>query len=407
MSSGPTGTCRRPNEGSPPDRRGGRCVGGRGLPALDPDDAARPADDLWAPIVALAPLTGRLADRVETRGLLLWSSLAQAAIALALALALDSLPAILALATLLGCGFALAQPAEFALVPAIAPGAALARLTGRVETARYLGMTIGPLVGGALAAAGGTAVALMVDAATFACVAAAALLLKTRRRPAASAAAAGTRGGAVDLWRDPVLAVVVGVGFVSLLFMSASITAEVFFVKADLGASDVVYGLLFTCWTVGMVGGAALAPRLAAPAGVALTALVAIGLQGAGLGLPAAWPVAALTAAAWFAGGVGHGTKNVLTRTLIGQRIPAAAHGRAFAAYNALRNGAELVALATGGLLVAAIGARATLALAGGLPVLAAVAGLIAYGKLEIATSKGLPTAAARAAPLALPGASK
>jgi MFS family permease len=362
---------------------------------------------LWAPIVALAPLTGRLADRVETRGLLLWSSLGQAAIALALALALDSLPAILALATLLGCGFALAQPAEFALVPAIAPGAALARLTGRVETARYLGMTIGPLVGGALAAAGGTAVALMVDAATFACVAAAALLLKTRRRPAASAAAAGTRGGAVDLWRDPVLAVVVGVGFVSLLFMSASITAEVFFVKADLGASDVVYGLLFTCWTVGMVGGAALAPRLAAPAGVALTALVAIGLQGAGLGLPAAWPVAALTAAAWFAGGVGHGTKNVLTRTLIGQRIPAAAHGRAFAAYNALRNGAELVALATGGLLVAAIGARATLALAGGLPVLAAVAGLIAYGKLEIATSKGLPTAAARAAPLALPGASK
>jgi hypothetical protein len=59
--------------------------------------------------------------------------------------------------------------------------------------------------------------------------------------------------------------------------------------------------------------------------------------------------------------------------------VPARLHGRAFAAYNGMRNGAELVALATGGVLVAALGARATLALAGALPVLAALAGLVAY----------------------------
>ena len=60
-----------------------------------------------------------LADRVETRRLLIWASLAQAAVAAALALALDSTAAILALAALLGAGFAVAQPAEFALVPVI------------------------------------------------------------------------------------------------------------------------------------------------------------------------------------------------------------------------------------------------------------------------------------------------
>jgi len=363
---------------------------------------------LWAPIVALAPAAGLLADRLETRALLLWASLAQAAMTLALALAVDSLPAILALAALLGCGFALAQPAEFALVPAIAGrDSALARLNGQVESARYLGMTAGPLAGGALAAAGGTTLALVADAATFACVAGAALLLRTRRRPAPSAAGGRARDGAVELFRDRVLALVLGVVFVSLLFMSASITAEVFFIKGDLAAPDLLYGLLFSCWTVGMVSGALLAPRLVAPAAVALVALAAVGLQGAGLGLPTAWPVAAVVAAAWFAGGVGHGAKNVLARTLIGQRVPAATHGRAFAAYNALRNGAELIALAAGGLLVAAIGARATLALAGGLPVLAALAGLAAYGKLETSTWKALPTSAARAAPSALPGASK
>jgi hypothetical protein len=81
----------------------------------------------------------------------------------------------------------------------------------------------------------------------------------------------------------------------------------------------------------------------------------------------------------WFLGGLGHGTKNVLVRTLIQERVPARLHGRAFAAYNGLRNGAELIALAAGGLLVAAIGARTTLALAGGIPGLAAVAGLSLY----------------------------
>jgi hypothetical protein len=74
--------------------------------------------------------------------------------------------------------------------------------------------------------------------------------------------------------------------------------------------------------------------------------------------------------------GVGHGTKNVLARTLIQQHVPHRLHGRASAAYNGMRNAAELVALAGGVLLVAAIGGRATLALAGAVPVLAALLGL-------------------------------
>ncbi|MGH3100798.1 MAG: hypothetical protein ACRDPU_07390, partial [Thermoleophilia bacterium] len=96
--------------------------------------------------------------------------------------------------------------------------------------------------------------------------------------------------------------------------------------------------------------------------------------------------------AAWFIGGLGHGVKNVLARTLIGERVPPALHGRAFAAYNGLRNGAELIALAGGGVLVAALGARETLALAGAIPVLAALAGLGVYrAKLRTAAGSGRP----------------
>ncbi len=337
---------------------------------------------LWAPIVLLAPAAGLLADRLETRSLLIWASLAQAAVAASLAFALDSVTAILALAALLGVGFAVAQPAEFALVPAVARERRLADVNGYVESARYVGMTAGPLIGGVLAAAGGTAVAMLVNAATFACVALAAARLCTRREPAATAYdedRSRARDGVVHLFCDRTLAVVLAVVFVSLLFMSASIAAEVFFLKEDLGVGDGVYGVLFASWTVGMVLGALVVSQRVPAGAIATAALVAVAVQGAGLGLPTAWLAIGFAGAMWFIGGVGHGVKNVLARTLIAQRVPARLHGRAFAAYNGLRNGSELVALAAGGLLVSALGARTTLALAGAMPVLAVVAGLIAH----------------------------
>jgi hypothetical protein len=68
--------------------------------------------------------------------------------------------------------------------------------------------------------------------------------------------------------------------------------------------------------------------------------------------------------------------KNVLLRTLIQQRVPAHAHGRAFAAYNAARNTAELCALAAGGILVGVLGAQPALLIAGLGPVVAAAIGL-------------------------------
>ena len=55
----------------------------------------------------------------------------------------------------------------------------------------------------------------------------------------------------------------------------------------------------------------------------------------------------------------------MLLRTLIHERAPEALRGRAFAAYNGARNGAELGALALGGIVVSAIGARPALLLAG------------------------------------------
>jgi predicted MFS family arabinose efflux permease len=95
------------------------------------------------------------------------------------------------------------------------------------------------------------------------------------------------------------------------------------------------------------------------------------------------WLVFPFMLACYVVGGAGHGVKNVGFRTLIHQRVSPDQHGRAFAAYNGLRNTAELVALAGGGVLVATIGGRGTLWIAGGV---SALAGLI--GVTILATSR-------------------
>src|SRR4051812_7425845 len=93
---------------------------------------------LMAPIVVLAPLAGRLVDRVETRRLLLLVSLVQAVVAFGLVFTTGLAP-ILALTALLGAGAALAGPAEAALVPVTVGAERLAKANGWGETPRHGG----------------------------------------------------------------------------------------------------------------------------------------------------------------------------------------------------------------------------------------------------------------------------
>jgi MFS transporter len=328
--------------------------------------------------MALAPLAGLVADRFESVRVLVAASLAQAAVAATLAFTTD-LAAILALASLLTAGNAFAQPAEFTLIPAVAGARRPAGATGVIEAARYAGFAAGPLLGAGLTALGPQP-ALLVNAATFVAIAAAAAALRARRPPCTRPA--GERMRALDgfrlLRRDPLLRVTLLAAVGALLFISASLTVEIFYLRDVVGASDTAYALVVCGWMAGMVFGAtALARRVPARL-VAAAALAALMVQGAGMGVQAAWAVLPLAFAGYLIGGVGHGVKNVLLRALIAVRVPNAVHGRAFAAYNAARSAAELGAVAAGGVLVSALGPRAAIMVAGLGPILAAVAGLTA-----------------------------
>jgi uncharacterized RDD family membrane protein YckC len=94
-------------------------------------------------------------------------------------------------------------------------------------------------------------------------------------------------------------------------------------------------------------------------------ALAAVVLQGLGITGAAVSPALGAALIGFSFGGIAHGVKNVLLRTLIHDRVPDALRGRAFAAYNGARNGAELGALVLGSIVVSALGARAALLVAG------------------------------------------
>src|SRR5262249_7030828 len=136
-------------------------------------------------------------------------------------------------------------------------------------------------------------------------------------------------------------------------------------------------GVLLTAWAVGMAAGAAGLAHRVGPAHLAAGGLVAVVVQGLGIAGGALSPVLWMALIGFTMGGVAHGAKNAVLRTLIHERTPERLRGRAFAAYNGARNGAELGALALAGLAVGALGARATLLLAGVGPALIGAACLL------------------------------
>jgi MFS family permease len=266
----------------------------------------------FVPMVALAPLAGLLVDRVESARLLALTSLAQAAVALGLAFTSD-VGAILALTALLAAGAAVSQPAEFALVPAVAGSGRLTEANGLIEAARYAGFAAGPVLAGVLAAGGDTRLALVVNAASFLAIAGGVACMRARRPPPSS----GSRGerardGLAHLLGDRVLRATVGSATFALLFISASMTAEVFYAKDVLRVGDAGYAALVAAWTLGMVASAAGLAGRVPKAVLAPAALIALGVQGGGLAAQTAWTILPAALAGYLVGGVGHGIKNTL-----------------------------------------------------------------------------------------------
>ena len=333
---------------------------------------------LWSPVAVLSGHVGLLVDRFETRAVAIAAALVQGAVVTVLAFSTQSIAAVLALTVLLGAGAAVGQSAEFALVPLLAGPRSLAGANGLVESARSLGFLVGPLIGGALAAGAGTRLALLADGATFLLIAVAQLTVAPRRRvERPEGAGPRARDGLTLIFGGRLLAIAMGAGAATLVCMSASIPGDFEYVRVSLHHGGLALGSVMTIWAVGLiVASARIAPRVPVAA-VSVVALLAASLQGFSKFAAPFWMVLPFMLGCYLVGGMAHGVKNTLFRTLLHQNIDPARHGQAFAAYNGLRNGAELIALAAGGGLTALVGGAGTLWIAGGGAGLTGLAGVL------------------------------
>jgi MFS family permease len=345
------------------------------------------------PIVLLAPVAGLLVDRYETTETLALSVAFQAALAVGLAYT-TSLPLILLLTFLLGAGASVSGPAVYTLVPVVVGEDRVTEATAYLETGRYIGMVAGPVLAGILAAGPGARAALLVDALTFLLIALAVMAMRIRRPPEPASAEERRRGAMREgfrfIRRDPVLLLVfVTVGSV-LLFGAMDNVAEVFYAREALGAGDWGFGLLAAGWLLGMAIGAAVIARTLPGDRLGPALTLAAVMTGAAVTAAALVPIVWFAVAMFAIGGVGNGVLSVSARSLLGHRAPERLRGRVFAAYGGLANGMLLAATALAGVIVAAVGGRATLLIAGVGTVVAGAVGYLRYATIP-ADVKGSP----------------
>lgn len=323
------------------------------------------------PLVVLAPLTGWLVDRVETTRLLSVLAAGQCGIVVLLT-QVSALAGRLALIFLLSTATAATATALMALAPTAAGKPRAKEVLGYLAVASRASAGVGPVVAGVLVKYFGVRGALLADAATFLLFAVAFLVVGFRRRPqptpppadGAPKEAHPALMGMVTLWRDPVLRRVVGVLAVAIVFIGISYVATVFFAKDVLHAGNLGVGLLMAAYGAGMTAGS-FAIRWVRTSRLAMAALAAPGLAGAGFLMAAALPVLSVGVVGFAVSGVASGLGLTAMRAIVVERVPDGLLGRVFAAEGAIGTTGELLALLLGGALVTLAGARTALWVAG------------------------------------------
>ena len=288
------------------------------------------------PAVFLGLLLGPLVDVMSRKWLMVGSDVGRLAVFAGLPF-VGSPSAIVALAVVAGVGNAFFRPAVLAGVPNLIADANLASANALLQLVEWTAIAIGPLVGGALAAASGPHLAYWVNAATFAF---SALLvaripgrvLQSERSPERETGRGHwselAEGFAVVRRSRALLCVLIAWSIV-MLANGAINVAEVFLARRSYGSGDFGFGLLWAGSGVGLVAGGLAAGVLVA-AGLAslyvrLLVVFAIGIAGA-----AAAPNVWVGAAAMMLSGFGNGGAVVANITLVQRGAPDHVRGRAF-----------------------------------------------------------------------------
>ncbi|MGE8286258.1 MAG: MFS transporter, partial [Stenotrophomonas lactitubi] len=223
------------------------------------------------PIVLLALAAGTLADIVDRRKYLLftqgWMLLVAAVTAMLTAMDLLTPQLLVLLTFCMGCGAAMAMPAQAAIVSELVPQPMLASAVALNSIGINIARSIGPAIGGVIVAQLGAVWAFGFNAITFA-----AMLFVVwgwKRDPKASSLppegfGAGLKAGLRYASRAGRLQAVL-IKSAGFFFFAAAMNAMLpVVVRGQMHGGAGQYGVLLGCIGIGAVGGALLLPKLRA-----------------------------------------------------------------------------------------------------------------------------------------------
>jgi MFS family permease len=318
----------------------------------------------------LGPVFGALADRFSRRLCAVVADVTRAVAFIAIAL-VHGIEATIALAFLAGAGTALFSPSILAALPSLVRRDELPALTSVYGSITDVGRTVGPAIaaiGFPLVGADGL---MLINGATFAVSAVVLALIPFGAAAVRESSAEPARflqevrEGLSETMRAPVVRVVVIASTAIILFAAMLNVAELLLAR-ELGSGASGFALLLTAQGVGVVAGSLSGARpggLREYEGRYLVGAVAVALGLIGLSLS---PVYAVAVPAFLVLGIGNGVVVVHERLIFQETVPERLTARAFAVLDALGSWAFGTAYLVAGALVALVGTRACLAVAGG-----------------------------------------
>jgi len=311
---------------------------------------------------------GTIVDRTDHRKLIMAVDLVRTLLMAALAVAVFTDTASVALVYLLlfasGVGDTMVMTAGVTLVPGLVPRPLMTRAYSRLIATRLIGASLLARPLGAWLFTRDASTPFVVDALSFL----GGVLLLARvpspTRPAAAPAepednSGGVRSGLRLLWRDRVLRVLAMCIFVMNVTLSATLAVLVLYAAQRLGLGATGYGLLGACTAVGGLIGTVVVDPLVARVGARLLLIVGLAIEcGTQLSL-------AVTTSAWVAASVlaifgVHGSVwSVLTVSLRQHRTADEVRGRVSSAYTVLSVSGSALGALLGGVLVQLAGITA------------------------------------------------
>lgn len=323
----------------------------------------------FLPVMLLGPVIGAIVDRWSRRWCAVIADAVRAIAFVGIGL-VDGFAATVALAVLAGFGTALFSPSILAALPSLVEKERLPAITSLYGGVTDLGRTLGPLVAAACFPLVGPEVVIVADGVTFAASALVLASLSFGARVGEEVAAGGrallreAREGLGATARLPGVRVVLFASSAIVLFAAMLNVAELLLAH-DLHAGASGYAALLAVLGIGVVAGSLTGVRGSSPPDLKARYLGGLGTVALGLLALSVVPVYAVALPAFFITGLGNGLVVVHERRLFQIGVPDRLRGRAYAVLDTFASWAFASAFLLSGALIAALGTREVLALAG------------------------------------------